>query len=158
MRVNVKTFFLSFFLSLSVKLALQKVFQVYIVTEPAQKRRKSSTGSIKSSEEVKQYGSELVVYDKHNRCQLTDGEYELSLQEVQTSIRSSPKKHSSWETVPDINGCREPFETFMQGPKLKFRLSWTTEPSNGLVDRPMPIPPIPSGDNKENRSANGQFS
>lgn len=141
-----------------MKFALQKVFQAYVVTEPAQKRRKSSTGSIKSGEEVKQYGSELVVYDKHNRCQLTDGEYELSLQEVQTSIRSSPKKHSSWETVPDINGCREPFETFMQGPKLKFRLSWTTEPSNGLVDRPMPISPIPNGDNKENRSANGQFA
>ncbi|XP_050460313.1 polycomb protein Su(z)12 isoform X2 [Cataglyphis hispanica] len=125
--------------------------------EPAQKRRKSSTGSIKTAgDEVKQYGSELTVYDKHNRCLLTDGEYELGLQEVQTNIRSSPKKHNSWETVIDIKDC-EPFEMFKQGPTLKFRLSWTTEPSNGLVDRPMPIPSIPNGDNKENRSVNAGF-
>ncbi|XP_024884255.1 polycomb protein suz12-B isoform X2 [Temnothorax curvispinosus] len=125
--------------------------------EPAQKRRKSSLGAIKvNGEEVKQYGSELTVYDKHNRCLLTDGEYELGLQEVQTNVRSSPKKHSSWETVADIKDC-EPFDMFRQGPTLKFRLSWTMEPSNGLVDRPMPIPPIPSGDNKENRSANAGF-
>jgi len=124
-------------------------------SEPAQKRRKSSTGSIKTAgDEVKQYGSELTVYDKHNRCLLTDGEYELGLQEVQTNVRSSPKKHNSWETVVDIKDC-EPFEMFKQGPTLKFRLSWTMEPSNGLVDRPTPIPSIPSGDNKENRSANG---
>lgn len=116
-------------------------------------------GTIKvNGEEVKQYGSELTVYDKHNRCLLTDGEYELGLQEVQTNVRSSPKKHSSWETIADIKDC-EPFNMFRQGPTLKFRLSWTTEPSNGLVDRPIPIPipPIPSGDNKENRSANGQY-
>ncbi|XP_070158793.1 polycomb protein suz12-B [Polyergus mexicanus] len=125
--------------------------------EPAQKRRKSSTGSIKTAgDEVKQYGSELTVYDKHNRCLLTDGEYELGLQEVQTNLRSSPKKHNSWETVVDIKDC-EPFEMFKQGPTLKFRLSWTMEPSNGLVDRPMPIPSIPSGDNKENRSVNAGF-
>ncbi|XP_067206801.1 polycomb protein suz12-B [Linepithema humile] len=122
--------------------------------EPAQKRRKSSTGSIKmNGEEMKQYGSELTVYDKHNRCLLTDGEYELGLQELQNNIRFSPKKHSSWETVVDIKDC-EPFEMFRQGPTLKFRLSWTTEPSDDLVDRPMPIPQIPNGDNKENRSAN----
>ncbi|XP_032664577.1 polycomb protein suz12-B isoform X1 [Odontomachus brunneus] len=126
--------------------------------EPAQKRRKSSTGSIKTGggDEVKQYGSELIVYDKHSRCLLTDGDYELGLQEVQTNIRSSPKKHSSWESLPDIKNC-EPFEVFSAGPTLKFRLSWTTEPSNGLVDRPTPIHPIPSGDNKENRSANAGF-
>ncbi|XP_076247327.1 polycomb protein Su(z)12 isoform X2 [Calliopsis andreniformis] len=122
--------------------------------EPAQKRRKSSTGSIKSGgEEVKLYGSELIVYDKHNRCLLTDGDYELGLQEVQTNVRSSPKKHSSWETVPDIKECG-PFEVFSKGPTLKFRLNWTTEPSNGLVDRPTPIHPLPNGDNKENRSGN----
>ncbi|XP_031830748.1 polycomb protein Su(z)12 isoform X1 [Nomia melanderi] len=122
--------------------------------EPAQKRRKSSTGSIKTGgEEVKLYGSELIVYDKHNRCLLTDGDYELGLQEVQTNVRSSPKKHSSWESVPDIKECG-PFEVFSKGPTLKFRLNWTTEPSNGLVDRPTPIHPLPSGDNKENRSGN----
>ncbi|XP_066603808.1 polycomb protein suz12-B [Prorops nasuta] len=125
--------------------------------EPAQKRRKSSTGSIKSvGEDVKLYGSELVVYDKHNRCLLTDGDYELGLHEVQTNIRSSPKKHSSWETISDITECG-PFDLFSKGPTLKFRLNWTTEPINGLVDRPPPMPPIPNGDNKENRSGNIGF-
>lgn len=103
------------------------------------------------------YGSELIVYDKHNRCLLTDGDYELGLQEVQTNIRSSPKKHSSWESVPDIKECG-PFEVFSKGPTLKFRLNWTTEPSNGLVDRPTPIHSVPNGDNKENRSGNSKFS
>lgn len=103
------------------------------------------------------YGSELIVYDKHNRCLLTDGDYELGLQEVQTNIRSSPKKHSSWESVPDIKECG-PFEVFSKGPTLKFRLNWTTEPSNGLVDRPTPIHSIPNGDNKENRSGNSKLS
>lgn len=102
------------------------------------------------------YGSELIVYDKHNRCLLTDGDYELGLQEVQTNIRSSPKKHSSWESVPDIKECG-PFEVFSKGPTLKFRLNWTTEPSNGLVDRPAPIHPLPNGDNKENRSGNSKL-
>ncbi|XP_046751713.1 polycomb protein suz12-B isoform X2 [Diprion similis] len=123
--------------------------------EPAQKRRKSVNGSIKNGgEEIKLYGSELIVYDKHNRCLLTDGDYELGLQEVQTNVRASPKKHSSWECITEIKECG-PFEVFSRGPTLKFRLSWTTEPSNGLVDRPPPIHPLPNGDNKENRPGNG---
>ncbi|XP_043284267.1 polycomb protein suz12-B isoform X2 [Venturia canescens] len=121
--------------------------------EPAQKRRKSSSGSMKpNGEEVKLYGSELIVYDKHNRCLLTDGDYELGLQEVQTNVRSSPKKHNSWETIADIKEC-EPFEVLSRGPTLKFRLCWTTEPSLGLVDRPTLLRPLPNGDNKENRPA-----
>ncbi|XP_001605309.1 polycomb protein suz12-B isoform X2 [Nasonia vitripennis] len=124
--------------------------------EPPQKRRKTANGTAmkgNSTEEVKLYGSELVVYDKHNRCLLTDGDYELSLQEVQTSVRASPKKHSSWEVIPDIKDCG-PFDVFGRGPTLKFRLNWTAEPSNGFVDRPPPINPLPSGDNKENRPGN----
>lgn len=131
-------------------------FKADLFIEPAQKRRKSASSIKPGGEEIKLYGSELVVYDKHNRCLLTDGDYELGLQEVQTNIRSSPKKHSSWESVPDIKNC-EPFEMFCKEPMLKFRLSWTTEPSNGLVDRPALIHPIPNSDNKENRSANGQL-
>ncbi|XP_017882147.1 polycomb protein suz12-B isoform X2 [Ceratina calcarata] len=136
------------------KIYVRACFHNHFLAEPAQKRRKSSTGSIKNGgEDIKLYGSELIVYDKHNRCLLTDGDYELGLQEVQTNIRSSPKKHSSWESVPDIKDC-SPFEIFSKGPTLKFRLNWTTEPSNGLVDRPAPIHPMPSVDNKENRSGN----
>jgi polycomb protein SUZ12 len=53
-------------------------------------------------EETKLFGSELIVYDKHNRCLLTDGDYELVLQEVQANVKGSPKKLSSWETIGEI--------------------------------------------------------
>ncbi|PNF35214.1 Polycomb protein suz12-B [Cryptotermes secundus] len=124
-------------------------------TEPAQKRRKSS-GPVKGLlEDTKLFGSELIVYDKHNRCLLTDGDYELVLQEVQANVKGSPKKLSSWETIGEIKEDCGPFEVFSKGPTLKFRLSWTTEPSNGLVDRPKPLRPqdhsLDSSSNKENR-------
>ncbi|KAJ4427928.1 hypothetical protein ANN_23938, partial [Periplaneta americana] len=122
---------------------------------PAQKRRKSS-GPLKNSlEETKLFGSELIVYDKHNRCLLTDGDYELVLQEVQANVKGSPKKLSSWETIGEIKEECGPFEVFSKGPTLKFRLNWTTEPSTGLVDRPKPLRPqdhsLDSSSNKENR-------
>lgn len=72
------------------------------ITEPAQKRRKSS-GPVKGLlEDTKLFGSELIVYDKHNRCLLTDGDYELVLQEVQANVKGSPKKLSSWEAIGEI--------------------------------------------------------
>ena len=49
--------------------------------------------------EEKLYGAELVVYDKHRRCQLTDGDYEVALQDLATKIDS--KRQASWETVMD---------------------------------------------------------
>lgn len=98
----------------------------------------------------------MIVYDKHNRCLLIDGDYELCLQEVQANVRSSPKKHSSWESVPEITECK-PFEVFSRHPTLKLRLNWTTEPSNGLVDRPTLIQPLPNNDNKENRPGNSNL-
>lgn len=129
-----------------------------VPSEPAQKKRKSSVGSIKSNgEEIKLYGSDLIVYDKHGRCLLSDGEYELSLQEVKAnSYRSSPKKHSSWESVADPSEYR-PFQTFSKGPSLKFRLNWTDRPDPPMVQRPTPLPKRPNGDNKENRPGNSEF-
>ncbi|KAJ9575928.1 hypothetical protein L9F63_007240, partial [Diploptera punctata] len=124
-------------------------------TEPAQKRRKSSGPLKNPMEETKLFGSELIVYDKHNRCLLTDGDYELVLQEVQANVKGSPKKLSSWETIGEIKEECGPFEVFSKGPTLKFRLNWTTEPSSGLVDRPKPLRPqdhsLDSSSNKENR-------
>ncbi|XP_066993740.2 polycomb protein suz12-B [Anabrus simplex] len=121
-------------------------------TEPAQKRRKSSSGPLKGqTEEVKLFGSELVVYDKHNRCLLRNGDYELVLQEVTANVRSSPKKHSSWEAIGEIKEECGPFEVFSKGPTLKFRLNWTTEPSNGFVDRPTPLRPYDSLDSSSNK-------
>lgn len=82
---------------------MRRLYRVIYFSEPDQKRRKSANGSIKNGgDEVKLYGSELIVYDKHNRCLLTDGDYELGLQEVQTNVRASPKKHSSWECITEI--------------------------------------------------------
>lgn len=64
--------------------------------EPPNKRRKTAKGTV---EEIKLFGAELIVYDKHNRCLLTDGDYELVLQEVQANVKGSPKKYSSWEDI-----------------------------------------------------------
>ena len=45
--------------------------------------------------------AELVVYDKHSRCLLTEGEYELVLGDTaDTASKISPnKKNSSWEII-----------------------------------------------------------
>ena len=45
--------------------------------------------------------AELVVYDKHSRCLLTEGEYELVLGDTaDTATKISPnKKNSSWEII-----------------------------------------------------------
>ena len=45
------------------------------------------------------YGAELVIYDKHRRCQLTDGDYELALQDL--DIPDPAKAQATWETVLD---------------------------------------------------------
>ena len=45
------------------------------------------------------YGAELVVYDKHKRCLLTEGDYEVALQDLTTKVPS--KKQATWETVMD---------------------------------------------------------
>ncbi|KAG8231689.1 hypothetical protein J437_LFUL007464, partial [Ladona fulva] len=155
--------------------------------EPPPKRRRSSSipvsqqGMQRSTEndngngESRLYGAELVVYDRHNRCLLTDGDYELALQVSQIytppqgqqnegvslrgsncfnhangqgpPLRASPRKHSSWETVGEhIAEDLGPFEAFSRGPTLKFRLKWTPEASNSLVERPRPLRPRPGSE------------
>lgn len=51
--------------------------------EPTAKKMKTS----------KIYGSTLIVYDKHGRCLLTEGEYELRLQEIVCNIKSKNHTH-----------------------------------------------------------------
>lgn len=46
------------------------------------------------------YGTELTVYDKHNRCQLAEGNYEVTLQEITVS-KVNQKKTASWESVAE---------------------------------------------------------
>lgn len=91
------------------------------------------------------YESELVVYDKQSRCMLTDGEYELELKERPASsvkCAYSPKKHPTWETIPDMGNAsldKTAFDDFHSKPVLKFRLAWTKERCAPFVDRPLPI-------------------
>lgn len=123
--------------------------------EPAIKRRKSSgpgNGNIirDTGYEQKLYASELVVYDKHNRCLLSNGDYELVLDEVGTTYKNSPRKSCSWDDFQAtdlIVEKYEPFECFTKKPIIKFNLSWSQEPTHSLVDRPQPY--LPS-ENKEN--------
>lgn len=119
--------------------------------EPILKKRKSS-GNLLFDEESKLYGSELIIYDKHNRCLLSNGDYEVVLQEVASQMKNSPKKHSSWESVSELNECCGNIEAFMKGPTVKFKLNWTSQPSGRFVDRPKPYP-ILDNSNKENNSA-----
>lgn len=48
-------------------------------------------------EEQAVYGTELVIYDRHQRCQLTDGDYEIAME----SVDMISKKQATWETVVD---------------------------------------------------------
>ncbi|PZC75727.1 hypothetical protein B5X24_HaOG205701 [Helicoverpa armigera] len=116
--------------------------------EPVTKRLKSSSDLNSSSDGkwTKFYGSELIVYDKHNRCLLTNGEYDLVLHDASPAGRSgtiarSPHKAlmAQWETIPNENDLQtegNPFDIFKVRPLLKLKLSWSQEPTNGLVNRP----------------------
>jgi polycomb protein SUZ12 len=68
---------------------------ISIILEPCAKRRRKE-------EAHKLFGGELIVYDRHNRCLLVAGDYELALSEIQQPSRGSPKKHSSWENAAEV--------------------------------------------------------
>ncbi|KAJ0178165.1 hypothetical protein K1T71_005988 [Dendrolimus kikuchii] len=115
--------------------------------EPVTKRLKSSDHQNTTENKwTKLYGSELIVYDKHNRCLLTNGEYDLVLHDAAPGGRSatiarSPHKAlmAQWETIPnehDLQTETNPFDVFKVRPLLKLKLSWSQEPTNGLVNRP----------------------
>lgn len=88
-----------------------------------------------------------MIFDKHNRCTLSDGEYELTLSECTSTATPkiySPKKHPTWEVIPDhcldeFNKGENPLDDFTKSPTLKFRLSWTKDKYTEMVDRPLPI-------------------
>lgn len=112
--------------------------------EPLSKRHKTIM-----MDESKLYVSEVVIYDKHNRCLLSDADYELVLQEVGNTTKNSPKKHSSWENISDLNDCYENLDAFIKGPSVKFKLNWSQTPSDQFVERPKLYP---TEDNKENNN------
>uniref|UniRef100_A0A672T043 Polycomb protein suz12-A n=1 Tax=Sinocyclocheilus grahami TaxID=75366 RepID=A0A672T043_SINGR len=68
--------------------------------------------------------AQMTVFDKNRRLQLLDGEYEVSMQEMEESPVG--KKRATWETILDGKWL-PPFETFSQGPTLQFTLRWTND-------------------------------
>ena len=111
--------------------------------EPASKKRRTG------DEGVREVSAEMVVYDKHSRCLLTEGEYELVLGEVEGTKISPNKKNSSWEIIDTdtVNMSSSQFSVFSSSPTLKFRLSWCSEPAGALVERPRPLMPRDNVDN-----------
>lgn len=130
------------------------LFRVKILTEMAisdgeepvlKKQRKN--GSFEALD--KMYYAELTVYDKFNRCYLSDGDYEIILQDVASITKNSPKKHSSWENGNDIiESCGNINMMMTGGALLKFKLNWSKEPCAKMVERPQPYPL--NENNKEN--------
>lgn len=134
----------SFILLLRVQFMQEDKFLSESDDEPALKKRKSN-GNF-AFEEPKLYGSELTIYDKYKRCLLSDGDYEVGLQEIINSTKTSPKKHSSWENVWELSESGN-IEAFMTEPTVKFKLTWSPEQFARFVDRPKPYQMF---DNKEN--------
>lgn len=122
---------------------------------PAAKRRRNSRASGEEDEYLERkvvYGAELVVYDKHKRCLLTEGDYEVALQDLTTKVPS--KKQATWETVMDGKAVG-PFEVFNKCPTLKFKLNWNQQPIQGIVENwelltPAPEPPVKNHNNHIN--------
>ena len=115
--------------------------------EPAKKKRKGDEGREEEDEEEegRVVSAELVVYDKHSRCLLTEGEYELVMAEEEGRNRKSPSKSASWEIIDvepgssiDGNSANQ-FNVFSSSPTLKFRLSWSSEQAGPMVERPRPL-------------------
>ncbi|CAG9771037.1 unnamed protein product [Ceutorhynchus assimilis] len=112
--------------------------------EPPLKKRKTN------GETMKLYTAELTIYDKHNRCCLTDGDYDIVVQEFAKNLsKSVHKKHSTWENVSDLLETCNSIDTFLKGAILKFKLNWSNQATAKLVDRPKLYPL----DNKENNGA-----
>ncbi|KAL2087129.1 hypothetical protein ACEWY4_018188 [Coilia grayii] len=102
---------------------------------PGRKKRNSSHRD--DGEATETFVAQMTVFDKNRRLQLLDGEYEVSMQQVEDCPVS--KKRATWETI--LDGKRlPPFETFSQGPTLQFTLRWTgdpNDPSTAPVAKPL---------------------
>lgn len=84
-------------------------------SEPAQKRKKlNGNGKMVSINGIEegpnngswhQFGTDLVIYDKQNRCLLSDGDYDLLLEELSANPSAGTKVSSvlpSWEYIEPI--------------------------------------------------------
>lgn len=82
------------------------------------------------------YESELIIFDRHKRCQLSDGMYEIVLHHQD----SERKKEATWESVMD-GKTLAPFEVFSRCPTLEFHIHWTDK-SDIIDSGPTTIPCI----------------
>ncbi|AWP19459.1 putative polycomb protein suz12-B-like [Scophthalmus maximus] len=98
--------------------------------------RKRRSSSLREEGEAT-FVAQMTVFDKNRRLQLLDGEYEVSMQEMDECPVS--KKRATWETIMD--GKRlPPFESFSQGPTLQFTLRWTSDLSSDRPTAPVAKP------------------
>ncbi|KAL0993582.1 hypothetical protein UPYG_G00110060 [Umbra pygmaea] len=91
------------------------------------KRKKRISSHREEEDGERTFVAQMTVFDKNRRLQLLDGEYEVSMQQMEDCLVS--KKRATWETNLDGKHLA-PFETFSQGPTLQFTLRWTGEPSD----------------------------
>lgn len=123
-----------------------------------------------------EYQEELVVFDKKNHCNLSDGEYELMLREKSSSSKTTIRqKEPTWEDMPSY--FVESDSSFNQRPSLKFLLTWSdnnclkryseycneeeTEPSSNDMDsntNKSDQDPKPSNTRKRNNDSNNNNS
>ncbi|XP_016090982.1 polycomb protein suz12-B [Sinocyclocheilus grahami] len=97
------------------------------VKEELPSRKKRNPSHRGDGEIPETFVAQMTVFDKNRRLQLLDGEYEVSMQQIEDCPVS--KKRATWETI--LDGKRlPPFETFSQGPTLQFTLRWTGDPSD----------------------------
>ncbi|KAJ8251644.1 hypothetical protein GJAV_G00223590 [Gymnothorax javanicus] len=105
------------------------------VTEEPPNRKKRNSSHRDDGETT--FVAQMTVFDKNRRLQLLDGEYEVSMQEMEDCPVS--KKRATWETILDGKWL-PPFESFSQGPTLQFTLRWTgdaAEKSTAPVAKPL---------------------
>ncbi|XP_037331884.2 polycomb protein suz12-B-like [Pungitius pungitius] len=94
-------------------------------TEEVVNRKRRSSSLREEGESM--FVAQMTVFDKNRRLQLLDGEYEVSMQEMEECPVT--KKRATWETI--LDGKRlPPFESFSQGPTLQFTLRWTGDSSD----------------------------
>lgn len=71
---------------------------INLISEPSQKKRKMS---IKEGNGIskREFGANLVIHDKQNRCLLKDGDYDCVVEEINVSPISAAGKSASWERL-----------------------------------------------------------
>jgi len=90
----------------------------------------------------KEFGANLIIHDKQNRCLLKDGDYDCIVEEINISPVSAAGKSASWERLKEVKTGPQ-YSAFENRNKIKLRLKWSTEPNNTTVEYPLV-------DNKEN--------